>query len=40
MEAAMFEVIAKFLRESTTIENSLAVMLALLFGVVQIVTRL
>jgi len=36
----MFEVIAKFLRESTTIENSLAAMLALLFGVVQIVTRL
>jgi hypothetical protein len=36
----MLAVIAKFLKECLTIDNSLAAMLILLFGVVQIVTRL
>jgi hypothetical protein len=36
----MLTVIVKTLKEYITIDNSLAAMLMLLFGVVQIVTRL
>ena len=36
----MLAVIAKFLKECFTIENSLVAMLMLLLGVMQVVTRL
>jgi hypothetical protein len=39
-EDDMLALIDKFLKECLTIENRLAAMLILLFGVVQIVTRL
>ena len=36
----MLEKIAMFLKETVTVDNSLVAMLLLLFGVVQVVTRL
>jgi hypothetical protein len=36
----MLEKIVMFLKETVTVDNSLVAMLLLLFGVVQVVTRL
>jgi hypothetical protein len=36
----MLAKIVKFLKETVTVDNSLVAMLLLLFGVVQVVTRL